>query len=890
MRKKTILILYYTRWVYPLRDTIEKHLYSWRRYSRHRIIYVNVMFGFPEKLLKKINIDVVIFHTIFLGMRWTPSIFTAHTEKCAYLKKLSCVKIAMPQDEFMQTELLNDFINDFGITHILTCASEPDWSKIYDKIDRQKVCLKTILTGYLDPRTVKYIERQKTKVKVKDIDIGYRAWKAEYWLGEHGMHKVKIANLFKKLSKEHGLITDVSMREEDVLAGNKWFKYLLRCKATIGVEGGASVLDKDGSIKVKVDKYLKEQPAATFEETRSRCFPDDDHKLELACISPRHLESCVTETCQLLIEGKYNNILQPWKHYVPIKKDYSNANEALDLIKDNGRINRITKTAYKDIVQSGKWTYPRFIKGIESTIINDASFAGNSKTSPWRNTFFVAILLNLKDFLDWQFIRLELEGNLFRNYNWIKQLFFKKAKKIIIKLYGLLAQLQIWEEFRTEKKIFSKDSNAFSRSTRKIYSPDVIDIKQSGKLSDPKRVLVFSHMFPNQYQKNFGCFVAEQVKALRQYQGWDVRVVSCQPYWINTMHPLRIARSISDYYRQLKIKWFSYDDIPTIFIPYLVGGIFRFRLSAFTYCFSAAIAASRIRKNFNFDLVHAHTAYLDGLAGRYVARRYNVPLVITEHTGPFSYFTGKEIVRQIALYSLRSANKIICVSRALKEEVKKWLPLNAQRNLISLPNGVDTNLFNLNGHPAAQQQPYRILSVISLDDNKNPFCLLEAFQYLCRWKMNVELTIVGGGVLWREIENWVVSNNLSHLIHLAGWQSREQVSLLMRQICDVLVLPSRTETFGVVVIEAMASGKPVVSTRCGGPESILTEAHLGELCENNNPLALAQSIKKVLDNPEQYPPQKIREFALEKYSFQQVASQLASIYEKVSHDFNKPEG
>ena len=97
-------------------------------------------------------------------------------------------------------------------------------------------------------------------------------------------------------------------------------------------EVGASVLDKKGEIQRKVGEYLKSHPDATFEETKTQCFPADDHRLGLACISPRHLEACATETLQFLVEGTYNGILQPWRHYVPIMKDYSNVSEALNIL------------------------------------------------------------------------------------------------------------------------------------------------------------------------------------------------------------------------------------------------------------------------------------------------------------------------------------------------------------------------------------------------------------------------------------------------------------------------------------------------------------------------------------------------------------------------------
>ncbi|MDJ0694075.1 glycosyltransferase [Mastigocoleus sp. MO_188.B34] len=399
------------------------------------------------------------------------------------------------------------------------------------------------------------------------------------------------------------------------------------------------------------------------------------------------------------------------------------------------------------------------------------------------------------------------------------------------------------------------------------------------------RVLVLSHMFPCQNQANLGCFVAEQVKALREFEGLDVRVVSCQPFWINTKNPLRFASAIQKYQAAVDASnWFLHEGIPTLFIPYIVGQPFvPFHLHGFSYRNAIAKVAKRIRRDFNFDLVHAHTGYLDGFAGLYLSSKYQLPLVITEHTGPFRFLTNKPIVCQITVKSLASADQVICVSPTLASQVKSSIPTSTHHKLLCLPNGVDINMFHSqeSNDDAVNRNHIKLLSVISLDSNKNPFCLLEAFKFLRKDRINAELKIVGGGELKKKIEDWITNNGFTKEIQLLNWQPRQEVARLMQEECDILVLPSRSETFGVVVVEALASGKPVVSTRCGGPESIITQAYLGELCENENPLALAMAIEKVGNNLEKYPAHDIRQFAVENYSFERLAMQLSQLYQNL---------
>ncbi|MBD2297079.1 glycosyltransferase [Nostoc sp. FACHB-190] len=402
------------------------------------------------------------------------------------------------------------------------------------------------------------------------------------------------------------------------------------------------------------------------------------------------------------------------------------------------------------------------------------------------------------------------------------------------------------------------------------------------------RVLVLSHMFPNSHQPNSGCFVAEQVKALRELEGLDVRVVSGQPFWCNTKNPVKFAKLLLQYGKALRsTNWFLHEGTPTLFVPYLVGKpLFPFRFHGFTYKLAIALLAKRIHKVFNFDLVHAHTSYLDGFAGLHLARQYKKPLVITEHTNPFSYLTSKQIIKQITKNSLHNANMVIGVSQSLTQEIINFLSDSSGYKINTISNGVDINLFHiteLQSRNISNKKVLRLLCVTALEEYKNIFCLLKSFQLLRETlkQIDVKLTVVGGGSLEESIADWIAQNGLNDYISLLGRQSRYEVAKLMREDCDILVLPSRSETFGVVVIEALASGKPVVSTRCGGPESIITEPYLGELCENDNPLALALAIEKVWSNIEKYPAQIIRQFVVDNYSFERLADNLIKLYQNI---------
>jgi hypothetical protein len=228
-----------------------------------------------------------------------------------------------------------------------------------------------VLAGYLDEETLSRIRKLERSVSERPIDIGYRAWRAEPWLGQHGMLKTYIADLFQQKASAWGLVTDISTREEDTLPGDKWYEFLFKCKYTIGVEGGASLLDRDGTIKQKTNSYMASHPLASFEEIEAACFPRQDGSFHLMGISPRHLEACATRTCQVLVEGDYNGILLAGRHYIELKRNFNNLDQVLDLIKEDRLRETLTNQAYKDIVESGRYNSRSFVQQVLTEIFGE---------------------------------------------------------------------------------------------------------------------------------------------------------------------------------------------------------------------------------------------------------------------------------------------------------------------------------------------------------------------------------------------------------------------------------------------------------------------------------------------------------------------------------------
>jgi hypothetical protein len=115
--------------------------------------------------------------------------------------------------------------------------------------------------------------------------------------------KTEIAEKFDQAVTGYDFKTDISVDPKDTFIGDSWYKFMVRCKYMIGVEGGARIHDPDSSIWKNGSAYLKAYPNCTFVEIESACYPDLDGKLNLIAISPRNLEACLARTCQVLLKG-----------------------------------------------------------------------------------------------------------------------------------------------------------------------------------------------------------------------------------------------------------------------------------------------------------------------------------------------------------------------------------------------------------------------------------------------------------------------------------------------------------------------------------------------------------------------------------------------------------
>jgi hypothetical protein len=367
----------------PPREFVREHLRSFERYSDQRCFYVNLGLGKVPAHLTRVPFDLVIFHTTLLGApRWTPERLEDVRERAKPLRSVDSVRVALPMDEYIRTDQLSDLINEWEVDLVCSVAPESEWPTIYERVDPSRTRFTQVLTGYLAHRAVDRINRLRGSVE-QTIDIGYRARYHYPWLGRHGLLKGELGPIFAQAAAERGLSCDISTDNDDVLYGDDWYRFLLASKYTPGAEGGASILDRDGTLREKTDAYTAEHPDASFDQVEAACFPGLDGSFGLRVISPRHLEACATRTCQILVEGDYNGILKAEEHYIPLREDLSNLDEVLDQVERDDRRAEITERAYRDVVASGRYSSEAFVAAVITAALGEVP-ARRHGTARWR--------------------------------------------------------------------------------------------------------------------------------------------------------------------------------------------------------------------------------------------------------------------------------------------------------------------------------------------------------------------------------------------------------------------------------------------------------------------------------------------------------------------------
>ncbi len=181
----------------------------------------------------------------------------------------------------------------------------------------------------------------------RPTDIGFIGDFYHTFIGD--MERTNLIRYFQRNGKDLGVSCDIRTRR---LPREDWAQFLRNCKGTLGAESGTYYLDRTGQTIDDVTKYVKRHPDISFEEVQNRFFNNHLSPVFGKAISSRHFEPVGTKTCQILIEGYYNGVLMPDKHYISVKKDLSNIGDVICRFRDEDYRSRMVERTYEHVMEN----------------------------------------------------------------------------------------------------------------------------------------------------------------------------------------------------------------------------------------------------------------------------------------------------------------------------------------------------------------------------------------------------------------------------------------------------------------------------------------------------------------------------------------------------------
>ena len=280
-----------------------------------------------------------------------------------------------------------------------------------------------------------------------------------------------------------------------------------------------------------------------------------------------------------------------------------------------------------------------------------------------------------------------------------------------------------------------------------------------------------------------------------------------------------------------------------------------------------------VKKEGPIDIIHAQSSLWGGISAAYISEKYNIPLVITEHSsverGPYVKNSYVPFIRD----SYKKAKKVITVGNGLKNEIQA---LSGRNDIEVIGNLVDLSKFTIKKR--IQNEKFIFFSLAFLEGEKGFDTLIKAFAK--KFKDKEAMLYIGGDGSQRAwLEALAQENGVKKQIIFLGALSRDDVAKWMNK-CDCFVLPSRYETFGVVYIEALASGRPVIGALNGGAEDIINNLN-GYLVPIDDIDKLAEKMLELYKKIDSYNEEEIRSDCLKRFSPEVIVNKIISVYKEV---------
>lgn len=364
------------------------------------------------------------------------------------------------------------------------------------------------------------------------------------------------------------------------------------------------------------------------------------------------------------------------------------------------------------------------------------------------------------------------------------------------------------------------------------------------------RILLLTPWYPNEKNPGAGVFIKSQAKVLSAH------------------HTVSVISSVVDYenfaFSSIALEENSDQDVHEYRI--VVKKSFPI-FNQVNYLWLLVNTSLKIGREFRPEIIHAHVGYPSAFWAWSLSRLLKVPFVVTEHTRPSNNFRSY-IHKWLTVFGMKRASVVMAVSKMLADEVNLFI----KKDVVVVPNIVETERFEV--APFSQSAIIQIGFLGTLNQPvKGLDILLRAVADL---RTDFVLHAGGSGKLLQSYKALSKELGIEQKCIFYGLVLPSQVPAFMSRL-HFFVCASRSETFCVALAEAMAAGRPVVSTRCGGPEEFVDESN-GILVDVENVKSLQQGIEQMILNYRTYNSESICNSVSDRFGEMSFVSNIDKIY------------
>ncbi len=377
--------------------------------------------------------------------------------------------------------------------------------------------------------------------------------------------------------------------------------------------------------------------------------------------------------------------------------------------------------------------------------------------------------------------------------------------------------------------------------------------------------------YPQHEQDINASFFREQAHALAE-RGHRVTVIHIEP--------VSVAKVFSKPWHETHT-WQD-GDVRTVFhkvivpIPGKLSGWQDLYISRlFCKIIKEQIEQDRVAGMADPDLLHAHVSHSCAYYCLRAAKELRLPLVVTEHYSGLLLGTASEKEYARVKATIEQSDAFIYVGKRFQDTLNEHLGITKKTTMI--PNLFDPDAFSIDHHDVSET--FTFFTACHLTANKSVDAVIRSLHSTFPDMPNIRLVIAGDGMEMAHLKSLVSELGEEERVKFFGRYSREQARELFSS-ADAFVLTSKVETFGIVYLEALASGVPCIATKGQGGDDIIRDSN-GFLVEYGDVKGLSQAMRTIYEQRENYNREVLRADCVKRFGKDAICQQIEAVYAAV---------